>query len=452
MPNDTPFSDKYEENFDDEEAQDWNLGDWRLEYKQVFLDGYIYGLGTWETGNYWAYHKKGNWFEDNFYLSFKVDRLKGTVHANFHINERGRYVVGLDYNVSKAALTLFLARVPLEFRGPIPTTEYLASVPLPHNADHPHKVEITTDSGNIVVKLDDYEWISYNDPDPLPGGTIAFENIRLENWIDDIIVIGASGPTEDDPRIDSIRTIPQEVQANQSFQFEVVLKNIYSEDGAEAKVRITCPSIDYTVEAGPYPGESDGVIEKIILSEPITQSGEWEFEAKLLYRLNGDQDFVKSDSKLFNISVIPEKCPPKLDVKIYVGCPDPVAVGESFTVPVMLTGIYSDEGAEAKVRITCPSINYTVEDGPYPGEPDGVIEQDISLKPLPNSGEWEFKVQLLYSSRDNADWQSVDQKSFKLQVVEESKFDSVVQIIVAGAAGAAIAGVGVYLILKRFSH
>ena len=59
-------------------------------------------------------------------------------------------------------------------------------------------------------------------------------------------------------------------------------------------------------------------------------------------------------SQNINITVVTNQTVPKLDVEIYVGCPDPAKVGESFTVPLILTGIYSDEGAEAKVIITCP--------------------------------------------------------------------------------------------------
>ena len=53
----------------------------------------------------------------------------------------------------------------------------------------PVKGRIVTEYGKITVSVDGYPWIIYTDPEPLPVGTIAFENIEAVNAIDDIVVV-----------------------------------------------------------------------------------------------------------------------------------------------------------------------------------------------------------------------------------------------------------------------
>ncbi len=158
----------YKEDFDDESAQDWELEEGWL------VDGGVlrgsnhnlarYTASEWDDSRvrFWL------WIEEN-----------STIYFNYRLSEKGRYLIAFHsegINLSKESSWGTLHEELAISYAPIPTRIW-------------HSVEIVGVGPRIQIFLDDTLELDYTDSEPLLNGTIAFEIIKGEAAVDDLVVI-----------------------------------------------------------------------------------------------------------------------------------------------------------------------------------------------------------------------------------------------------------------------
>jgi hypothetical protein len=127
-----------------------------------------------------AVYKEGQW--GDFLLHFRVKPLGGDFHLNFRAApadpSRTRYMA---HFVPDA---IVLHRIQAD-RGAA-----VAEGPIAYTTDQWHQVELVANGGHIQIALDGQIVLTYDDPDPLPRGIIAFENgdPPARYLIDDVLV------------------------------------------------------------------------------------------------------------------------------------------------------------------------------------------------------------------------------------------------------------------------
>lgn len=168
----------YEENFEDEQAQGWELEEpgWAVDNRM--LNGH---------GHTWARYTGDSWGDASFYCKLESNG----VHVNVRNSETGRYAIGFRERDGTLFLYLFKQLWPDEFFLDLATNE------TKYDANETHGVEISTTGGRIQVTVDGTLVLDYTDPDPLPPGSIAFETLDdTFAQVDDIVVYGpVTSPT-----------------------------------------------------------------------------------------------------------------------------------------------------------------------------------------------------------------------------------------------------------------
>jgi hypothetical protein len=201
----------YEENFDDDQAQGWEL-----EQGWVVDDGRLNG-----SEHALARYMEGNWGDGRVTFKFSLVYLKGDVRANFRMSEAGSYAIGFRYTEQCLARELLYIQL-LKQTGPDEVYSTLAEGTIYYD-ELCKNVEIVTEGGNIQVYVQEtapefqpYLYnifqkvqpvaaqpgpvIDYVDPAPLPPGTIAFETLEGSTaQIDDIVVTGPQVPPQPPP-------------------------------------------------------------------------------------------------------------------------------------------------------------------------------------------------------------------------------------------------------------
>ena len=161
----------YEENFNDNQAQDWKLGQgW--EVTDAMLSG---------SGHEWATCTAGEWSDSRVNFQLRLLEEESTIHLNYRLSEKGRYYIGFN------ADGLYLSK-----EAPWGTFhEYLAKSSVSHSYNTWYNVEIIGEGTHIQIAVEGEPEIDYNDPEPLLSGTIAFETLEgAVAQVDDIIVTG----------------------------------------------------------------------------------------------------------------------------------------------------------------------------------------------------------------------------------------------------------------------
>jgi hypothetical protein len=163
------------EDFEDGRADGWSLETgWKL-----IQEGEGNHVLQAETHS-WAVFKEGQW--GDFLLHFRLKPLNGDFHLNFRAApadpSRARYMA---HFVPDA---IVLHRIQAD-REPV-----VADGPIVYTTDQWHQVELVAHGGHIQIMLDGQMVLTYDDPDPLPPGTIAFENgdPPARHLIDDVLV------------------------------------------------------------------------------------------------------------------------------------------------------------------------------------------------------------------------------------------------------------------------
>jgi len=181
----------YQEDFNNGQAQGWELeSDW-----QVIQDG-DNGVLAGE-GHQWA--RPGPSYDSDFRVQFRLKLLQGRIHLVYRLNETGRYFIGFHEGGSDLNKQYW----------PDTFLHGLAGSATPHGLGGWHQVEILGQGARLWFLVDgQVEW-EYTDPDPLLGGSFAFETLDDSvAYLDDILVYGqAPTPTPTpDRRFNWVRT------------------------------------------------------------------------------------------------------------------------------------------------------------------------------------------------------------------------------------------------------
>jgi len=164
----------FEENFDDVQVQDWELEDgW------IVTEGILRG-----AGHFWARPVAGPW--QDFRLQFRLNLQHGSIHLVYRLNDNGRYFIGFHENGSYLNKQLW----------PDTFIDLLNQRDITHDLDHWYEIEIIGSGANLQFLVEDQlEW-EFSDPDPLSGGSFAFETLDdSAAYIDDIRVFGQAANT-----------------------------------------------------------------------------------------------------------------------------------------------------------------------------------------------------------------------------------------------------------------
>jgi len=166
----------YQEDFEDGQAQGWELEPgW-----QVILDGNNHVLAG--QGHVWA--RLDQSFNDDLRLSLRVKLLQGRIHLVVRLTDASRYFIGFDTNGSDLNKQYF----PSEFQ------HNLATHSTPHSFSRWYQVEIVLRESTIEFLVDGAQQWSYTDPQPLAGGSFAFETqADSQAYVDDIRVETGTG-------------------------------------------------------------------------------------------------------------------------------------------------------------------------------------------------------------------------------------------------------------------
>jgi photosystem II stability/assembly factor-like uncharacterized protein len=180
----------YQEDFDGQ-AQGWELEPgWR-----AIQDGDNWVLAG--EGHQWA--RPGPSYASDFRVQFRLKLLQGRIHLVYRFNNTGRYFIGFQEDRSDLNKQYW----------PDTFLHGLAGSTTPHTLGNWHQVEIAGQGASLRFLVDgQVEW-EYTDPDPLVGGSFAFETLDDSvAYVDDILVYGpAPTPTPTpDRRFTWVRT------------------------------------------------------------------------------------------------------------------------------------------------------------------------------------------------------------------------------------------------------
>lgn len=168
------------EDFEDGRADGWDLEPgWKIVQEE---DGNHVLLAERHSN---AIIERGLW--GDFILHFRAKPLEGDLLLNFRGDPKdfGRRRYMARFMPDSLVLHKFQ-----EGRGPS-----VADAPIAYTADEWHEVDLMVRGRHIDILLDNQRVLTYDDPDPLPPGIIAFENgDPPAHQLVDNVVIEAAGP------------------------------------------------------------------------------------------------------------------------------------------------------------------------------------------------------------------------------------------------------------------
>ena len=163
----------YEEDFDDGEAQGWELeSGWRVvpEGDGRVLQG---------EGHRWARAVVA--YDGDFRVRVRLKLLRGGVHLVYRLNDTGRYFIGFGEEGTYLQKQYW----------PDTFLEGLAGGATPHRLGVWHDIEIVGEGALLRFVVDGQQEWEYRDPEPLVGGSFAFETLDdSEALVDDMVVYG----------------------------------------------------------------------------------------------------------------------------------------------------------------------------------------------------------------------------------------------------------------------
>jgi photosystem II stability/assembly factor-like uncharacterized protein len=159
----------FEEDFDDGEAQDWEL-----EPGWLVADNMLIG-----QGHSWARPMVEPW--QDFRLQFRLNFQQGTIHLIYRLNDMGRYFIGFHEHGSYLKKQYW----------PDTFIDLLDQPVAARDLGRWYDIEISGAGAELRLLVDgELEW-QYTDTDPLNGGSFAFETLDDSTaQIDVIRVIG----------------------------------------------------------------------------------------------------------------------------------------------------------------------------------------------------------------------------------------------------------------------
>jgi len=166
----------FEENFNYGQVRDWEL-----EEGWIVTEGMLKG-----AGHSWARPLVESW--QDFRLEFRLNLQHERIHLVYRLNDKGRYFIGFHEHGSYLSKQYW----------PETFIDLLSREAGTHNLDRWYKIEIIGSGPNLQFLVDDeLEW-EFTDPNPLNGGTFAFETLEKSAvHIDDIQVFGHAPDTSE---------------------------------------------------------------------------------------------------------------------------------------------------------------------------------------------------------------------------------------------------------------
>ncbi len=181
----------YQESFDSGQGVAWQLEPgW-----QVVQDGDNPVLAG--EGHHWA--RPGVSYGGDFRVQFRLKLLHGRIHLVYRMNNAGRYFIGFQESGSDLSKQYW----PDTFQ------DGLTGSSIAHSLGTWHQIEIAGQGASLRFLVDGQQEWEYTDPDPLAGGSFAFETLDdSQAYVDDIRVYGpAPTPTPTpDARFTWVRT------------------------------------------------------------------------------------------------------------------------------------------------------------------------------------------------------------------------------------------------------
>jgi hypothetical protein len=167
----------YQEDFESGQAEGWQLEPgW-----SVMMDGANHVLSG--QGHTWA--RSNQSFDGDMRLSFRVNLLQGRIHLVTRLSGASRYFIGFDTKGSDLNKQYF----PDEFHNG------LAGLDSAHSLNRWYQITIAFQGSRIEFLVDGVRQWSYTDPQPLAGGSFAFETLDgSQAYVDDILVETGAGP------------------------------------------------------------------------------------------------------------------------------------------------------------------------------------------------------------------------------------------------------------------
>jgi len=158
----------YQENFDDGQAQDWDLPEgWEVAGGSLHGRGHTYAM---YLGDAWG----------DYSLTLRLKLVEGRIHLNFRVSECTRYFIGFEEQA-----------LDLRKTSPCGTHTTLKSVTQKRSRNRWYEVRIAGSGGKIDVYVDGVLKLTYTDSNPLLYGTIGIETLdNSEFYVDDVRVMG----------------------------------------------------------------------------------------------------------------------------------------------------------------------------------------------------------------------------------------------------------------------
>jgi photosystem II stability/assembly factor-like uncharacterized protein len=168
----------YQEDFEDGQAQDWELGSGWAIIQDTAGNRVLRGEGPCAAvylGDAWG----------DYTLKLRVKLIRGGIHLNYRVSLCLRYFIGFNER------ELYLCK-----DSSCETSSDLRVISEPHSLGRWYEVSITGSGGKIEIYVDGTLRLSYTDPDPLTYGRIALQAVKnSEVYVDDIEVSGKPSPT-----------------------------------------------------------------------------------------------------------------------------------------------------------------------------------------------------------------------------------------------------------------
>jgi photosystem II stability/assembly factor-like uncharacterized protein len=251
----------YSQDFEAGYAGEWNLEPgWEVAQTET---GYALKGG----GHVWARLNQGPW--SDYFLRFRVllEGQQSALHANIRVSGPARYFIGFFSQGTYLSKQLDIQNFK----------ENLATAPPVGRGWH--EIEISAVGNLITISVDDRQIISYQDPDALLAGSVAFESLQEQPvWVDDIVI-----GEKIDSQLQNTTPVPNETQPASHGQYPAPNDLQWVRTGGplgglgyDVRMRPDNPDIMYVTDAraGIFRSEDGGETWQPINNGISTRSGE----------------------------------------------------------------------------------------------------------------------------------------------------------------------------------
>jgi photosystem II stability/assembly factor-like uncharacterized protein len=163
----------YQEDFNDGQAQDWDLPEgWEVAGGTLHGRGHTYAM---YSGDAWG----------DYSLTLRLKLVEGRIHLNFRVSGCTRYFIGFEEQA-----------LDLRKTSPCSTHTTLKTLTQKRSRNRWYEVRIAGSGGKIDVYVDGVLKLSYTDSNPLLYGTIGIETLDDSDfYVDDVRVMGQAPAT-----------------------------------------------------------------------------------------------------------------------------------------------------------------------------------------------------------------------------------------------------------------